>query len=181
MRLLATLVVLCGAVLAGCGGMPKPAIEPVAPRADATHVRVVIVATNYDESWDKENVRLRAQQEWLNENDVPTRNEQVFEQAFSTRGGSTRGTLMMKDTEGSSTSYVNLVFSLISGENAASENVSAETRLEWKVPSSLAEKDVVLVAVISRKTRNNYAIDVLYAMNPESGDLVQVLPSYDAK
>jgi hypothetical protein len=167
MRLLATLVVLCGAVLAGCGGMPKPAIEPVAPRADATHVRVVIVATNYDESWDKE--------------DVPTRNEQVFEQAFSTRGGSTRGTLMMKDTEGSSTSYVNLVFSLISGENAASENVSAETRLEWKVPSSLAEKDVVLVAVISRKTRNNYAIDVLYAMNPESGDLVQVLPSYDAK
>jgi hypothetical protein len=182
MRLLAALVVLCfGAVIAGCGGMPKPVIEPVAPRADATHVRVVMVATNYDESWDKENLRLRAQQEWLNENDVPTRNEQVFEHAYNTRGGGKRGTLMMKDAEGSSTSYVNLVFSLISGENAASENVSAETRLEWKVPSSLAEKDIVLVAVISRKTRNNYAIDVMYALNPESGDLVQVLPSYDAK
>ncbi|MCA8936920.1 MAG: hypothetical protein KDB68_12040, partial [Planctomycetes bacterium] len=68
MRLLAILSVLCiGALIAGCGGMPKPQIEPVKPRADATLVRVALVATNYDDSWDKEGVRLRAHQIWLND------------------------------------------------------------------------------------------------------------------
>jgi hypothetical protein len=181
MRLLSALVVLCGALVAGCGGMPKPQIEAVTPRADATHVRVAIVATNYDSSWDKENLRFRAHQVWLNEDDVPTKKEQVFEQAYNSRGADKRGTLMMKDADGSSSTRINLEFALVSGENAANENVSASTNLEWKVSSSLAEKDIVLIAVISRKTRNNYAIDALYAMNPESGDLEQVLPSYDAK
>ena len=175
------LVVLCGVVLAGCGGMPKPAIDAVTPRADATHVRVAMIATNYDESWDKENVRLRAHQVWLNEDDVPTKKEQVFEQSYNSRQGDKRGTLMMKDTDGSSSSRIMLAFELVSGENASNENVSAATNLEWKVSSSLAEKDIVFVAVVSRKTRNNYAIDVLYAMNPETGDIEQVLPSYDAK
>ena len=182
MRLFATLVVLCiGTLIGGCGGMPKPQIEAVTPRADATHVRVALIATNHDESWEKENVRLRAHQRWLNDDDVPTKQEQIFERAYNDRKGDARGTLMMKDSDGSSTTRINLAFELVSGENASNENVSAATNLEWKVPSSLAEKDVVFVAVISRKTRNNYAIDVLYAMNPETGDLVQVLPSYDAK
>jgi hypothetical protein len=182
MRLLATLVVLSiGAILAGCGGMPKPQIEAVTPRADATLVRVAIIATNYDESWEKENVRLRAHQIWLNDDDVPTKKEQVFEQAYNHRQADTRGTLMMKDSDGSSTTRINLAFELVSGENATNENVSAATNLEWKVSSSLAEKDIVLVAVVSRKTRNNYAIDVLYALEPATGTLEQVLPSYDAK
>jgi hypothetical protein len=182
MRLIATLIVLCiGALVAGCGGMPKPEIEAVTPRADATHVRVAIIPTNYDESWDKENVRFRAHQIWLNEDDVPTKKEQVFEQAYNHRQGDKRGTLMMKDADGSSTTRIMLAFELVSGENATNENVSAATNLEWKVSSSLAEKDIVLVAVVSRKTRNNYAIDVLYAMNPATGDMEQVLPSYDAK
>lgn len=182
MKLAAALFVLCiGAVLAGCGGMPKPTVESVTPRADATHVRVAVVATNYDESWDKENVRLRAHQIWLNDDDVPTKKEQVFEQSYNGRQADKRGTLMMKDADGDSTTNIILSFELVSGENATNENVSAATNLEWKVPSSLAEKDIVFVAVISRKTRNNYAIDVLYGMDPATGEMVQVLPSYDAK
>lgn len=182
MRLLATLVVLCiGTLVAGCGGMPKPVIESVKPREDATHVRVALVATNYDESWDKENVRLRVHQIWLNDDGVPTNKEQVFEQAYNGRQGDNRGTIKMKDAEGSSTNRVRLSFELASGENKANENLSAATNLEWKLSGSLAEKDLVLVAVLSRKTRNNYAIDVLYAMDPETGTIEQVLPSYDAE
>jgi hypothetical protein len=182
MRLAATFVVLCiGALLGGCGGMPKPQIEAVKPRADATLVRVSLVATNHDESWDKENVRLRAHQIWLNDNGVPTKKEQVFEQAYNRRQADTRGTLMMKDADGSSSSYVRLGFELVSGENATNENVSAATNLEWKVSSSFAEKDILFVAVISRKTRNNYAIDALYALDPETGNTEQILPSYDAE
>ncbi|MCA8918739.1 MAG: hypothetical protein KDB32_06650 [Planctomycetes bacterium] len=182
MRLLAILSVLCiGALIAGCGGMPKPQIEPVKPRADATLVRVALVATNYDDSWDKEGVRLRAHQIWLNDDGVPTNKEQVFEQAYNGKQGANRGTLKMKDADGSSTSRVRLAFELVSGENKTNENISAGTTVEWNLPSSMENKDAVLVAMISRKTRNNYQIDVLYAMNPETGDLVQILPSYDAE
>jgi hypothetical protein len=182
MRHLALLLVVClGALVAGCGGMPKPQVESVKPREDATHVRIALVATNYDESWDKENVRLRVHQVWLNKDGVPTNKEQVYEQAYSGRHGDNRGTIKMKDADGSSTSRVRLGFELVSGETKASENLSASTNLEWNLSSSLAEKDLVLVAVLSRKTRNNYAIDVLYAMDPETGYIEQVLPSYDAE
>ena len=37
------------------------------------------------------------------------------------------------------------------------------------------------MAVISRKQRNNYQIDVLYAMDPQTGEMEQILPSYDAE
>ena len=182
MRLIAALLLICiGAVVAGCGGMPKPTIEAVVPHEDATLVRVALVATNYDDSWNNENVRLRVNQQWLNDDGVPTNKEEIFEQAFNGRQGDNRGTIKMKDSEGSSTNRVRLVFELVSGENKASESISAATNLEWKLSSSLEQKDIVLIAVISRKTRNNYAIDVLYAMNPETGDLEQVLPSYDAE
>ena len=182
MRFIAALFVVCiGAVLAGCGGMPKPQIEAVVPHADATLVRVAMVATNYDDSWDKENVRLRVNQQWLNDDGVPTNKEEIFEQSYNARQGDNRGTIKMKDSEGSSTNRVRLVFELVAGENKANESISAATNLEWKLPSSLEQKDIVFVAVLSRKTRNNYAIDVLYAMNPVTGDMEQVLPSYDAE
>ncbi|MBZ0136417.1 MAG: hypothetical protein K8I27_08610 [Planctomycetes bacterium] len=180
MRLLATLFFVCiGAVLAGCGGMPKPEIESVAPRADATHVRAVLAATNYDESWDKENLRLRCHQIWLNDDGVPTNKEQVFEAGYNDHAGARRGTLKMKEADGDSTSRVRLGFELVSGENAATENISAGTTIEWNLSSSYNNKDIVFVAVISRKTKNNYKIDVLYALNPETGELEQVLPSND--
>jgi hypothetical protein len=182
MKLIATFAVLVfGALIAGCGGMPKPQIDAVKPRADATLVRVAIVATNYDDAWDKENVRLRAQQVWLNDDGVPTNTEQVFDQQYNGKQGANRGTLKMKDADGSSTSSVRLSFELVSGENKTNENISAGTTVEWDVPSALENKDIVLMAVISRKTRNNYKIDVLYAMNPETGEIEQVLPSYDAE
>jgi hypothetical protein len=38
-----------------------------------------------------------------------------------------------------------------------------------------------MVAVLSRKNRNSYTIDVLYALEPATGEIVQILPSYDAK
>jgi hypothetical protein len=182
MKLLA-LTFACAAsmLLFGCGGMPKPQIEAAKPRADATLVRVNITATNYDTSWDKENVRLRCSQIWLNDSGVPTNKEQVFDVAFNGRAGDARSTLKMKDSEGRSTNRVRLNFELVSGENKATENVSAGTTLEWKVPSGLEQKDIVFLAVVSRKARSNYAIDVLYAMDPVTAELVQVLPSYDAE
>ena len=182
MKFIATFAVLVfGALIAGCGGMPKPQIEAVKPRADATLVRVAMIATNYDDSWDKENVRLRAHQIWLNDDGVPTNKEQVFEQAYDGKQGANRGTLKMKDAEGSSTNRVRLAFELVSGENKTNENISAGTTVEWKASSSFENKDIVFVAVISRKQRNNYQIDVLYAMDPETGEMEQILPSYDAE
>lgn len=180
MRLLATLFVVCTGLLIGaCGGMPKPEIEAVTPRADATHVRAVVAATNYDEAWDKENLRLRCHQVWLNDDGVPTNKEQVFEAGYGDTTGGKRGTLKMKEADGDSTSTVRLGFELVSGENAVNENVSAGTTIEWKLDSSYNNQDIMFVAVISRKTKNNYKIDVLYALNPETGDLEQVLPSND--
>lgn len=180
MRFLATLfLVALGAVLTGCGGMPKPQIEAVKPRADATHVRAIIAATNYDDAWDKENLRLRCHQIWLNDDGVPTNKEQVFEAAYGDSSGDKRGTLKMKEADGDSTSRVRLGFELVSGENAANENISAGTTIEWKLGSSFNNQDIIFVAVISRKTKNNYKIDALYALNPETGELEQVLPSND--
>jgi len=180
MRLLATLFVVCtGMLIAGCGGMPKPEIEAVKPRADATHVRAVIAATNYDSAWDKENLRLRCHQIWLNDDGVPTNKEQVFEAAYGDTSGNKRGTLKMKEADGDSTSTVRLGFELVSGENQVNENISAGTTIEWSLDSSYNNQDILFVAVISRKTKNNYKIDVLYALNPETGELEQVLPSSD--
>lgn len=182
MRLIAALFVVClGSLLVGCGGMPEPQIDAVEPRADATLVRVSMVATNYDESWDKENPRLRAHQVWLNDDGVPTAKEQVFEQSYTGSQGSNRGTIKMKDAEGNSDTYVRLSFELVSGENPTNENISAGTTLPWSVPSTMVERDIVFLAVISRKARNNYAIDALYSINPSNGEMVQVLPSYDAE
>lgn len=182
MRLIATwLVIATGLVVMGCGGMPEPQIESVEPRADATLVRVSMVATNYDTSWDNENLRLRTHQIWLNDAGVPTAKEQVFEQAFEGKQGANRGTIKMKDSDGNSDTDVRLSFELVSGENPSSENISAGTTLEWDIPSNMAEKDIIFLVVVSRKARNNYAIDVLYAVNPETGEIEQVLPSYDAQ
>lgn len=168
-------------LLFGCGGVPKPQIEAAKPRPDSTLVRVSMAATNYDSSWDKENVRMRCSQIWLNNSGVPTNKEEVFDVAYNGRTGAVRGTLKMKDSEGRSTSRVRLNFELVSGENKQAENISAGTTLEWKLSSSLDQKDIVFFAVLSRKARNNYAIDVLYAMDPATGQMEQVLPSYDAE
>ncbi len=167
--------------VAGCGGMPKPQIDAMAPRADATNARVTLTATNYDESWEKENVRLRIHQVWLNNDGVPTNKETIVDKPFNGRQGDARTVIKMKDADGKSTRDVRLQFELVSGENKTNENVSAAATLEWSVPSSLTNKDLVLLGVLSRKGRNNYAIDVLYALEPATGEILQVLPSYDAK
>ncbi|MBE7490872.1 MAG: hypothetical protein HS108_03770 [Planctomycetes bacterium] len=174
-------LVFCFVMLAGCGGMPKPQIDATMPRSDATNVRASVMATNYDSSWDKENVRLRVHQIWLNRDGVPTNKETVLDKAFDGRQGDQRAVLKMKDSEGRSSNRVRLQFELVSGENKTNENVSAASTLEWKLSSSLANKDLLLLAVVSRKGRNNYALDVLYALDPATGYIEQVLPSYDAK
>ena len=181
MKPMLLVIALFTMLLAGCGGMPKPVIEAAKPRADATNVRVMMAATNYDDAWDKENVRLRCHQIWLNDDDVPTNKEQVLDAAYNGRQGDKRAVLKMKDTDGRSTTRVRMQFELVSGENKTNENVSAGTTLEWYVPSSLANKDILMVAVVSRKGKNSYALDVLYGMDPATGELVQILPSYDAQ
>ncbi|MBK8207611.1 MAG: hypothetical protein IPK87_12615 [Planctomycetes bacterium] len=177
MRFALTVLLLCAGLLAGCGGMPKPQIDSRKPVADQTLARVAIVATNYDEAWDKENVRLRIHQVWLNDAGVPTNKEQVIDQPYNGKQGSNRGTIKMKESDGDSTSWVRLTFEIVSGENAQNENISAGTTVEWKLPSGLAQKDMLLVAVLSRSAKNNYKIDVVYGMNPETGEIEQVLPS----
>lgn len=182
MRLISLMVLgLCSVILFGCGGMPKPQIDANMPRSDATNVRAVLSATNYDDGWEKENVRLRIHQVWLNRDGVPTNKETVLDKAFGGRQGDQRAVFKMKDAEGGSTNRVRLQFELVSGENKSAENVSAAASMEWKLSSSLANKDLLLLCVISRKGRNNYAIDVLYALDPATGYTEQVLPSYDAK
>jgi len=177
MRFGCLLLMFAGLMLVGCGGMPKPQIDSVQPRSDATLVRVAIVPTNHDSAWDKENVRLRCRQLWLDRSGVPTSNEVVFDQAFDGPQGTARGTIKMRDTNGRSTRRVRLAFEIVSGDNPQNESVSAGTTVEWTIPSSLNEKDIIFTAVISRRARSNYAIDVLYALNPETGVNEQVLPS----
>lgn len=182
MRTLALLsLTLAACVMVGCGGNPVPQIQAVAPRADATNVRVMLGATNFDESWEKENVRLRCQQIWLDDNDVPTEKELVLEKSFNGRQGDKRAVLKMKDSAGESTRWLLLQFEVVSGENPTQETISAATTIEWKVPSGLTNQDILFVGVLSRKNRNSYAIDVLYAMNPATGEMEQVLPNSSSR
>ncbi|MDC1142033.1 hypothetical protein OAU50_03000 [Planctomycetota bacterium] len=165
-------------LLAGCGSMPKPKIDFQKPRADATYVRVSMVPTNHDSSWKNEKLRLRCSQIWLNDDGVPTNKEVVFDTPYGGDNGAMRYSLKMRDSEGDSTTDVRLQFELVNGENE-NENVSAGTTLDWDVPSSLAGKDIVFTAYVSRSGRNNYALDVLYASDPTNAERVQVLPSDD--
>jgi hypothetical protein len=175
--LLLPALLLVAGVLAGCGGTPQPQISAVDPAADTTLVRVAIVPTNYNEAWGNENVRLRCRQLWFDRSGVPTNNETVFDQPFEGAQGKARGTIRMVDANERSTRRVHVAFEVISGENPQSETVSVSRTVEWRMPSNLAEKDLVLTAVISRRARNNYAIDVIYAMDPQTGEMEQVLPS----
>jgi hypothetical protein len=173
----AILLLLCAGLLAGCGGTPKPRIEPQIPVEDQTFARVAIVATNYDRAWDAENVRVRCQQVWLDRRGVPARRAMVFEQPYDGKQGAVRGSIMMKDHEGRSTRWVHLMFEIVSGENPAIENFSAGTTVEWKIPSELAQKDTIFLAVINRRARNDYSIGVVYVIDPSTGEMVQLLPS----
>jgi hypothetical protein len=177
MRVSLMLGLLLSVLLVGCGGGPRPDIDAVKPRSDATLVRVAIVPTNYDGAWDAENVRLRCRQMWFDRSGVPTANEVVFDQPFDAPQGTARGTIKMKDADGRSTRRVRLAFDVVSGSNPQSENVSAGTSLEWRMPGNLSQKDLILTAVLSRRGHNNYAIDVLYALDPQTGVLEQVLPN----
>lgn len=175
------MLTLAATFVVGCGGMPKPKIEAVNPRADALNVRMVLTATNYDEAWASEKVHLRCNQIWLNEDDVPTKKEKVLDKFFDGRQGDARAVIVMKDNDGKQSDDVRLQFEVVSGENETQENVSSSATLEWSIPSGLRNKDIMMVCVLSRKSRNTYAIDVLYALEPATGEMVQVLPSYDAK
>jgi len=176
-----TALALLGCLAAGCGGVPKPPIEGVNPRPDSINVRMMIGATNYDEAWDNEKVRVICSQIWLNEDDVPERKELVFDKPFNGRQGESRAVVVLKELDGTPSNYVMLQFELKSGENPTQENVSASATLEWYVPSSMENRDILMVAVINRKSRNNYAFDRLYALEPDQGDIEQILPSYNAK
>jgi hypothetical protein len=174
---IAMLLLFCAGMLAGCGGMPKPMVQGQKPRAGQTLVRVAIVPTNYDESWDRENVRVQGFQEWLNDDGVPAQKGDVFDQRLDKKQGITRGTIMMKELDGDETAWVRLKFQVVSGENEASENFSGGATTEWKMPSDLEQKDIIFLVVLSRKARDSYAIDVLYALDPATGAMEQVLPS----
>ncbi|MEE9311915.1 MAG: hypothetical protein V3V10_05815 [Planctomycetota bacterium] len=158
--------------------MPKPNVKIQLPRKDATYVRVSMVPTNHDDVWGKEKLRLRCSQIWLNDDDVPTNKETVFDQPYNTDNAAMRYSLKMRDAEGDSSTDIRLQFELVSGENE-NENVSAGTTINWDVPSELAGGDIVFTAYISRNGRNSYALDVLYATDPANGEHVQILPSDD--
>jgi hypothetical protein len=168
-------------VMSGCGGMPEPKIEGTAPRPDSLNVRMVLTATNFSEDWVAEKVHLSVQQSWLNEDGVPKKMEKVLEKFFDGRQGDARAVVLMKDIDGQQTDEVRLQFYVNSGENPTQINTSVSPTIEWSIPSGLRNKDILMVAVLSRKNRNSYAIDVLYALEPATGEIVQILPSYDAK
>ncbi|MBX3460035.1 MAG: hypothetical protein KF696_08720 [Planctomycetes bacterium] len=171
------LLMLTATLLLGCGGMPKIVMDARKPVKDQTLVRVSVVATNYDDAWDKESVRVRIHQVWLNDSGVPTNKEQVIDQPHNGKSAANRGTIKLKEADGDSTRWVRLTFEIVSGDRPDTENISAGTTVEWKLSSSYAEKDIVLVAVLSRSAKNNYKIDAVWAMNPETGETEQVLPS----
>lgn len=175
-RLLTLFVFLL--TLVGCGSMPTPKITAQKPHKDATYLRVSIVPTNHDEIWDKEKLRLRCSQIWLNDDGVPTNKEVVFDQAYGMGNGAIRYSLKMRDSDGDSTTDVRLQFELVSGENE-NENVSTGTTLDWDVPSEFTGGDAVFTAYISRNGRNSYELDALYIADPITGAHQQVLPSDD--
>jgi hypothetical protein len=175
-RIAALSLLVLGCVLAGCGGLPKPKITPVKAKAGTANVRVTLVGTNYDSSWDKEGVKLYVTQQWRNRDDVPIGEELVAEKAFATGQGSTRGTIALRDAEKKETNRVVLKFELKSGPDPLNQNVSAAITREWKISSSWAEADMVLVCAISRTGNNNYVVDVVYAQNMATGEVEQVLP-----
>lgn len=175
-RMAALSLLILGCVLAGCGGLPKPKITPVKAKAGTTNVRVTLVGTNYDTNWDKEGVKLYVTQQWRNKDDVPIGEELVAEKAFASGQGSTRGTIALRDGEKKETNWVVLKFELKSGPDPLNQNVSAAITREWKISSSWAEADMVLMCAISRTGNNNYAIDAVYAQNLATGEVEQVLP-----
>lgn len=177
MRTAFLLLLICSGLLAGCGGMPKPRVNAQTPVADQTLARMAIVATNYDRTWDADNVRLRGFQIWLNRDGQPVKRDPLFEQPYDGKAGAARGSIKMKDVDGRSTNWVYLTFEIISGENPTSESISAATTVEWYIPGNLENKDTTFVAFISRRGRNSYAIDVMYVMDPSTGEMEQLLPS----
>jgi hypothetical protein len=176
-RITALTILLTGCLLAGCGGMPKPKITPVKSKAGTANVRVALVGTNYDSSWDKEGVTLYITQQWRNRDDVPIGEEIVAEKHFNAGQGSNRGVIALRDAEKKETNTVVLKFELKSGPDPLNQNVSAAITREWKISSSWAEADMVLTCAISRTGNNNYTLDVVYAQNMATGDIEQVLPN----
>jgi hypothetical protein len=175
-KVLVGTVTLFAVLLAGCGGMPKPEIQAVTPRADHSLVRVSMSATNYGEAWDAENPRLRCEQVWLNRQGVQIEKTQVFEQPFNGRQGDRRSMIRLQNAEGKPDRWIRLYFEIVSGESAARENITAGTTVEYKVPSEFVRKDLLFLPVLSRKAGNSYAIDVLYIVDPQTGQTEQLLP-----
>ncbi|HRJ77517.1 MAG TPA: hypothetical protein PLF37_03305 [Planctomycetota bacterium] len=163
--------------LAGCGGMPKPNITAQKAKPGTVNARVALVASNYGSDWDKENVTLFVVQQWRNRDGVPVKEETVAEKAFAKSNAGARGSISLKDAEGSETRRVFLKFELKSGPDPLNQNVSAAITREWNLSSSMAEADLVFLAAISRTGGNNYAIDVVYAQNLATGEIEQVLPA----
>jgi len=175
--MLKLLILLTLTSVAACGGWPTPKINQVGSPKGTANFRLSIVATNYGPDWDEENVRLRISQEWLNDEDVPTNSDAILDSPFNQRGGDFRHVLQLRDSAGESSRDLILRFDLVSGKNAQNENVSASTTVRWYVPSAMSENDFLIVAQISRSGPNNYRIDVVYAMEPISAEIEQILPS----
>lgn len=175
-RFAALSLLVLGCLLAGCGGLPKPKITPQKAKPGTANVRVTLVAGNYDSNWDKEGLKLYVTQQWRNKQGVPVAEELVAEKAFSNGQGSTRGVIALRDAEKKETNRVVLKFELKSGPDPLNQNVSAALSREWKISSSWAEADMVMLCVVSRTGNNNYAVDAVYAQNMATGEVEQVLP-----
>ncbi|MCC6573088.1 MAG: hypothetical protein IT462_04780 [Planctomycetes bacterium] len=172
---LLSLIALVTIIATGCGGMPKPKIDEVPNAAGTTNVRIAIVASNYDSSWDNEKVKLIVNQEWLNNDGAPVQSEVVGEKAYNGPQANSRGKLQLKDIRGNQTRDVNLGIELKSGTDPLNQNVSSSSRFRWGM-GSMAETDLLILAAVSRTGNNSYNIDACYAVDLSNGRMEQLLP-----
>ena len=177
MRYLAVPLLACAIVLAGCSSMPAPKIDAPKVAENTIAIRVVMAATNYDKSWDDENLRMRVEQKWQNDAGVAVDGSKLFEVRFDAQGGDYRKVVKLQDSEGEPDGDILLNIDLVSGQNAENQNTSAAARIPWSVGGKFEEKDLLLLAVVSRVGRNNYAIDVIHMVDPATGETVQIYPT----
>lgn len=175
---LLSLIAAVTIIAVGCGGMPKPKFNAPAASAGSTNVRLAVVATNYDSSWDNEKVKLTVLQQWLNNEGVPTQEETVGEKSYYSTQADKRGKIQLKDARGNSTRDVNLSFELKSGPDPLNQNISSARRFRWGM-GGMAETDLLILVAVSRTGNNSYNIDAAYAVDLGNGQMQQLLPRND--
>ncbi len=169
------LIAVVTIIATGCGGMPKPKIDPAPMAAGTTNVRLAVVASNYESNWDGEKVKLIVRQQWLNDQGVPTQEETVGEKSYNASQADTRGKVQLKDARGNQTRDVNLAFELKSGPDPLNQNVSSASQFRWGM-GGMAETDLLILVAVSRTGNNSYNIDAAYAVDLSNGQMQQLLP-----